>query len=213
MDELGQLYSDSRATFIELFRSLSESQFAIQVVATPEWTVKQLLGHLSGIVEDAVAGNMEGATTEPWTEAQVVRGDLKSTSELLDQWENLGAFVDQVLAVGSGSDRIVIDLTSHEHDVRGTLGLPGNRESAAMSFAQRLVLDSWLATCAELGLEPLMPTGDRFEQYRARMGRRSASQIEAMFSAAGSSQPRQHATAFAIFGPAVADIIEPASPS
>ena len=209
LDELGQLYCDGRTAFIELLRSLNADQMAMRVVATPEWTVKQVLGHLSGIVEDAVAGNMQGVTTEPWTAAQVERGETRSAEELLQQWENLGAVVDQVITMGSGTERIVIDLTSHEHDVRGALNLPGNRDSAAVRFAQRFVLDTWEAHCVEIGLEPVNPSGDQFELFRARMGRRSLAQIEAMFVAAESTQPSEHARAFAIFGPADVDIVEP----
>ena len=109
LDELGQLYCDGRTAFIELLRSLNADQMATRVVATPEWTVKQVLGHLSGIVEDAVAGNMQGVTTEPWTAAQVERGETRSAEELLQQWENLGAVVDQVITMGSGTERIVIE--------------------------------------------------------------------------------------------------------
>ena len=48
------------------------------VPATPQWTVHDVVAHLSGISEDATSGNMAGAPGDAWTAAQVERGAGRS---------------------------------------------------------------------------------------------------------------------------------------
>ena len=52
------------------------------VPACPEWSVRDLLGHLVGLTEDWVQGNLDGYGSNQWAQAQVDRWtgrDRKST--------------------------------------------------------------------------------------------------------------------------------------
>lgn len=67
----GELYAAGRQRVCELVGGLSENEAATPVPACPAWTVRDVLAHLAGVSADIVTGNLEGVTTEPWTQAQV----------------------------------------------------------------------------------------------------------------------------------------------
>ncbi len=78
--DLGQLYESARVRITGMLDGADDS---LNVAATPEWTVHDVIAHLSGVVEDALSGNLDGVTTDPWTAAQVERGRGTSTVQLL----------------------------------------------------------------------------------------------------------------------------------
>ena len=93
----------------------------LPVAATPGWTLHDLVAHLSGITDDALNGRLDGVATDAWTAAQVERGRLLSTIELLDRWRaQTPAFADRLDA--SGQWPAVFDLLSHEYDLRHAVG-------------------------------------------------------------------------------------------
>ncbi len=117
----------------ELFTGLSDEQWETVVPHCPQWTVRQTLAHLSGIVDDAINGNMEGVTTEPWTAAQVAKRADMSGSDILEEWNTYAPFVEARFSeVGLPMARAVFDQVTHEHDVRFALAQPGGRQSDAL---------------------------------------------------------------------------------
>ncbi|MBJ7385089.1 MAG: hypothetical protein JHC55_11450, partial [Mycolicibacterium sp.] len=110
------------------------------------------------------------------------------------------------------------DVTSHEHDIRGALGRPGERGSEAVRYSSDQVLtrlDTSLPLCVAVedadyrcgpDAEPeLRLSTTRFEALRWRTGRRSRSQILAMD---WSADPTPILADLCLFGPATADLIE-----
>ena len=92
--------------------------------ARPAWTARDVLSHVSGIPDDALAGRMEGAPGEAWTAAQVERNRDARVDELLDRWEQQASgFADVIESMGE--TRPPFDVHSHEHDLRQALGRPG----------------------------------------------------------------------------------------
>jgi hypothetical protein len=97
---------------------------------------------------------------------------------------------------GEVGHQAVADIASHEHDIRGALGLPGARNSIAvplaLAFAARnviaaahdrgLTLRVWATTDMPFGRSEADATlaGEPFELLRAMTGRRSVDQIRAM---------------------------------
>jgi hypothetical protein len=89
-----------------------------------------------------------------------------------------------------GRAELVIDVTSHEHDVRGAVGRPGHRDAPAVAYALESVVET-LAAWWPAGLPAVRLAGDSgawtlgagapaaslrasdFELLRAVMGRRS----------------------------------------
>ena len=106
----------------------------------------------------------------------------------------------------------MIDVASHEQDIRGAIGRPGARDNAAIRRVTPMLLD-WLAVPVRIGTEDGV-TGDdaelalsttRFEAFRWRMGRRSQAQLAAM---AWSADPAPVLADLTVFGPSPTDIIE-----
>jgi hypothetical protein len=112
----------------------------------------------------------------------------------------------------------VIDVVSHEHDIRGGVGRPGDRDSDAVHSSARTLVRSLeppapvvvrvdgdeVRVGPEEG-EPLVLTTTPFEALRFRMGRRSPAQMASMEWSGDPSAVLGH---LVVFGPAGTDVIE-----
>ena len=196
-DEIRGLYLDAASTCIAFCLTIEDEDWSRPVPSTPDWTVHDLLAHVSGVPDDVLHGRVEGLATEPWTASQVERNRDTPADELLARWEvQAEPFADAIQT--SGEIRPVFDCHCHEHDLRHALALPGNRDGALMTLAtERYVsaLDHPFAVSVEFSDgsvvrsagaqdDPTRPdvvlrgvTG--FEVFRSRLGRRSRSQVEA----------------------------------
>ena len=91
----------------------------------PEWTVRELLSHLTALPADVDAGRLDGAGTPPWTAAQVATRQGHSADELLAEWDkHAPALEAQLDDWGDFGWVVVWDITLHEDDMREALGLP-----------------------------------------------------------------------------------------
>ena len=175
---------------------------AVAVPACPEWSVRDVVSHLTGICADVLAGNVVGAATDEWTAAQVDARRSMALPEILAEWNDVGAklaaLVDDIPA--PYGHQIVADLAVHEHDIRGALGRPGARDSGAMQVGiEFLVSVIAQPEAAAAGLPPIdVRAGDRawvlgkdgdpigsltvepFQLFRSFTGRRSAAQIRGL---------------------------------
>lgn len=107
----------------------------------PDWTVREVLAHLAGIVDDAVHGNLAGVATEPWTRAQVAKRSRDTVPEILAEWAGLAPLFEAVLTEnGMRYAQPVFDIATHEHDLRTMLGVPGARTSAAVIIGATFLL-------------------------------------------------------------------------
>ena len=178
-----------------LLREAEPEQLALQVPACPDWTVKDLAAHAVGVAVDVAAGRVEGAGSDPWTAAQVEARREASLEDLLAEWQAVPvqealAGVDAMQAA-----QVVFDLTTHEHDLRGALGLPGERDSQGVEVGWEwattvlgqlrdgygegaivLTTSHGSTTCGSAAPTSGV-TADRFELFRAMTGRRSSEQV------------------------------------
>jgi uncharacterized protein (TIGR03083 family) len=121
---------------LELVRGLSAQQWELTVPHCPEWTVRQLLSHLTGVVDDAINGNMAGVATPEWTEAQVDKRANLPGPEIATEWETWAPFVDaRATEAGLALSQLLFDSATHEHDLRYALGQPGARDTDAVKIA------------------------------------------------------------------------------
>jgi uncharacterized protein (TIGR03083 family) len=216
--DLAGLYRDTRERLAGLLTGLDEPAFSAQVPACPRWAVRDVLAHLTAIPEDALAGRLTDVPDEEFTADQVARFADVPVTEMLERWSASGPRFEEIVQ----EFRIwpaVIDVASHEQDIRGALGLAGARECAAIRQATpRLV--SWLDLPVRLRIvtehrEYLAGAGEgepsltlsttEFELFRGRMGRRSVAQLAAMD---WSADPSAVLGQLAVFGPTTADIVE-----
>ena len=193
------MYTATRLRLTELFRSLTPEQLETRVPCTPDWTVLDVARHVVGVADDIGAGRIDGAATDPWTAVQVASRQGAGIDDVLAEWDEKGPAIEAVLdGAGRSAHRLVIDVVTHEQDVRGALDLPGGRDEPAVEWSlQQLVAASGYAI-SRAGLAPLrvcagtdewIVGGDgepaatlRAEPYellRALIGRRSHDQIRA----------------------------------
>ena len=112
----------------------------------------------------------------------------------------------------------VIDVASHEQDIRGALGQPGARDTEAIRqmggwllerlrtpVPVRVTVEDAEFLAGPEGEPVLGLTTTRFEAFRWRMGRRSRDQLAALDWSGDPAPVLDH---LVVFGPARTDIIE-----
>lgn len=225
-EDLGAAYRDTRLRITALVTAPGVD-LSTRVPATPDWTVKDVVAHLTGVCADILAGNLEGLTTEPWTAAQVAARRETALDELLDEWARSSAEIEPIVVMfpGRSGPQFVMDAATHEHDLRGALSKPGERDSAATAIGVEFAIGSWVRGVKRAGL-PLLAveagsrrwvtgegdahttlSGEPFELMRAATGRRSLEQIKALDWDAD-PEPYLATFAWGPFRPAAADIVE-----
>lgn len=127
--EQADAYETSRARIDALTRPLDEERLATNVPCCPKWSVKDLVGHLTGVLEDRLATRLPTGDFEHWTSAQVDRHRDEPIGVVLDTW---GA-----LAVEHNDDppsltSLSFDVVTHEHDAFQALGVPGVRDTLSV---------------------------------------------------------------------------------
>jgi len=224
-------YHEVRVGLMELLRSRSDAELDVIAPATPEWRVRDIVAHLAGVCDDITEGNMTGVASDEWTAAQVAKRADWATGRLLDDWDEHATFVEgQMNALGPGMGQMLFDAFTHEQDIRGALGEPGRRDSAAEAIAFDWIVTSMQAPAdaspddsrlrppihlvtdageADIYGAPGSATTlrvSRFEFLRSITGRRSRRQIEAL---GWDGAPRVDDLCVSdLFRPALVDIVE-----
>jgi uncharacterized protein (TIGR03083 family) len=215
--DVGVHYRTSRERFTALIRELTPEELNASVPACPGWSVRDVLGHVSGITDDAVNGRMKGIPDDAQTADQVERSRQLTVEALLDRWEQQAPDFQAVLtSVGPSLAPAAIDVAVHEQDVRGALGKPGSRYNATIAWALPMIVHGFERRLGKAGLSPvrvnvegeIMADGEtdgpvlritQFEAFRAFLGRRTLDEVAAYaWSTPPSSACLQQ---FFVFGP------------
>jgi uncharacterized protein (TIGR03083 family) len=213
-------YAEVRARLFEIADSLDGARAESPVPTCPEWTVRQVYAHLSGVVADVLVLNVEGAATDPWTAEQVAARNTMSFADIVAEWRESSAAFDAALeSLGEHGDvRLVADVWTHEQDVRTALDQPGGRDGIAFEFVRDALaamlgnqLDArglgairWIDENGRervLGTNPVGVTlhTSEYAFCRARLGRRSRDQIRNL---GWDVDAEPWLDAFIVFGPA-----------
>jgi len=129
--DLAQLYRDTRERLTSLVAGLDEQALATPVPACPGWQVQDVVAHLAAIVEDALAGRLTGPPSEEETAVQVARYKGRPMPQTLEGWTAGAPRFEEVISAFD-IPPAVIDVASHEQDIRGALGRPGARDCPAI---------------------------------------------------------------------------------
>lgn len=188
-----QYYRQSHQEICTLVTSEDEH---LPVPACPDWTLHDLLAHLTGAMQDFINRNTDGAPGPDWTAAHVARFRDTDLASIKLAWQeaidNAGAVFRHL------GGRLLPDVATHELDVRGALGNTEARDTDRLRTATEMLI-SWgdahyrnvSMPAIELrfdGKSYAIGEGDPqavistslFEASRVLTGRRSEAQIRAL---------------------------------
>jgi uncharacterized protein (TIGR03083 family) len=138
---LVDVYHASRTRMIAQAANLTENQQAVQVPATPLWTVADVYRHLTGVASDVLTGRLEGGGTPEWTAHQVSTRADRGLAEICAEWEDNAPKFEQIIhESGFTMARPCLDVWSHEQDIRGALGLDPDPSDRAIPTLVATVL-------------------------------------------------------------------------
>jgi uncharacterized protein (TIGR03083 family) len=215
--DLSWLYRDTRERLVLLLSELDGAALATRVPGCPAWSVREVVAHLTAVSQDVLAGRLTRIATEREIAAQVARFKDHDLAGILAAWDEVVSQFERLVGT-LGAWPAVVDIASHEHDIRGAVGRPGARDAevvwqSAGWLLTRLrppvplrvaVEDAEFRAGPDNGTE-LRLTTSRFEAFRWRMGRRSRAQLAGLDWSGVPAPLLDHLT---MFGPAARDIIE-----
>lgn len=164
MTDVGALYGQSRERVTQLLSGVSDEEAKAPVPTCPNWSVHDVLAHLSGVCADVLSGNVGGVASDPWTAAQVDARRDKRVAEILTEWNELAPQVESFANnfPGRVGEQFVTDGVTHEHDIRLALGRPGARDGEAVLVGADFIVMGLGAALRAHGLGPLeVRAGDR----------------------------------------------------
>jgi uncharacterized protein (TIGR03083 family) len=222
-EEQTEAYRASHERIDELVRTLTPEQLATVVTCCPLWSVKDLVGHLTGVLEDRRDSNMPTGSFGDWTAAQVARHRDDPIGAVLESWNAaLAADVTGPPSMASLS----FDAVTHEFDLYQALGLPGDRttDSVRIGAERSLARMSSMLTeggapgvtvttedgtsLAEGGAPPVDLDTSRYALMRMTTGRMSRRQAEALGWGSDPSPVLDSLYTDGFFVPQPVDIIE-----
>ncbi len=194
--DVGLAYRDLRERVTTLLAGLEADDWDRIVPHCPDWTVRQTLAHMSGVIDDAINQNMNGVATAPWTQAHLDKRAGRSGPEIIDEWTTNARFVEAVATKrGMAHSQLLFDAATHEHDLRHALGVPGARDSTAVAVGLgfvvgvlagraggtpvRVIVDDAELTGNAATTTPTL-TASAFDVIRSFGSRRSRDQVEAL---------------------------------
>ncbi|MDQ3952696.1 MAG: maleylpyruvate isomerase family mycothiol-dependent enzyme [Actinomycetota bacterium] len=151
MADLAEIYDATRSELAELVSGLPDEDLERPVPATPGWSIRDVVAHLTGVVRCIAAGDFPReffvaigseaaiAVLNEWTDRQVVSRREPPVRELLDEWERSTASIAPMIrgdvpwpedVVPFAGHVLTTDVAVHQQDVYGALGLVKDRDAA-----------------------------------------------------------------------------------
>ena len=191
--DVGGAYRRVRERVSALLAPLDRDGWEQRVPHCPEWTIRETVAHLVGVVDDGVNGNLSGVGTDAWTKVQVEKRAHIAGPQLLDDWNTYGPLMEARLSeVGLALAQAIFDVATHEHDLRFAINTPGFRDSDAVWVAIHFVR-THIAATSDLamtldGLEvvpsshspQLRLTSSAFDAMRVFASRRTKPEIRSL---------------------------------
>jgi uncharacterized protein (TIGR03083 family) len=154
MADLAAVYDETRQRISAVVTSLDDAALNTPAPATPGWTVRDLVAHLTGDLAALLASDLpatffsnlgdadEQAKLNVWTEQMVQERRGRSIAEVVDEWATLTPKAWSMLSSSGDkallgfADRILTtDVAVHEQDIYGALDIVRERECAALRIA------------------------------------------------------------------------------
>ncbi len=160
-DPVTEAYVETYERFSSWVETLDEELLSAPVVACPGWSVKDLVGHVTGVAVD-LHDEWAGVALSDSTARQVEERRDKSIAEVLEEWSAaVPPLVELLEQAGSGLTAVTIDVWTHEQDARNAVGQSGGRDGLGLAMALKAAIASDQAIQA-VGLPPMqITTGDK----------------------------------------------------
>ncbi|MGZ4188624.1 MAG: maleylpyruvate isomerase family mycothiol-dependent enzyme [Actinomycetota bacterium] len=174
MVDLAGAYHDARMTMSALARDADDSARSTHVPACPDWTVRDLIVHVTSIATALSAGELppDVNLTQVWdADMSRVREDWIASAlgarretpleDVLAEWDTSGALVESMLRgeqpFPEGSPPlvewiIVTDIGVHLQDLNGALGTQVNHDALASGLALRSYVEGMRMRATHEGL-------------------------------------------------------------
>ncbi len=201
--DTGDVYLRTKGTFVATIAALDAGQLEHAVPATPDWRVRDVLAHVTGLTAELNAQRFpdpadEGAVA--WAARIVADRNDRAVADLVDEWDREApTFAGGLRLFGyEFGSHFVGDLHAHHQDVRQALGLPRDDDPLTVAVSldhylgflgERLSALGWGEVTAATGGEILLVgagplrarvEAEPFELLRALSARRSLDQIRAL---------------------------------
>ena len=213
-----ELYAEAQERIVHLVRDLTDEQTGRTVPGTPQWTVHDLIAHLTGTPSDIVSGRLTSIPSPDDTARQVAERKDATIADMLEEWAGNTPPILELARAGVIPAPLAIDAVTHEQDLRGALHAAHLDDDAALRFAVTGYTFGLSRRIKAAGLPALRlrdpargfdaTAGDgepaatvrasEFELFRALAGRRSRAQVE-RFDWTG--DPTPYLDVLCVFGP------------
>lgn len=151
MADIAEVWATTRKELAGFVSSLSAEDVERPVPATPGWSIRDVVAHMTGVLECidrgdfpveffvAIGSEQGVAVLNEWTDGQVVARDDRPVEVLLAEWESAAEAVMPMLrgdvpwpdgVVPFAGHVLTTDIAVHQQDVYGALGLVRDRDSA-----------------------------------------------------------------------------------
>lgn len=151
MADLAEIYAFTQKELGKFVSGLSKKDLDRSVPATPEWSIRDVIAHLTGAAELMAARDFPSefffangaehgvAALNEWTERHVRERRGRPLQDVLNEWETVTATIAPMLrgdvpwadeVVPFGGHVMVRDLATHQQDIYGALGVERDRDGA-----------------------------------------------------------------------------------
>jgi len=162
---LADEYRAARQRTSAIAGELDDDQAALLVPACPDWTVADLLAHVTGLASDLGSGRRPEGDTQAWVDAQVADRRGRTPADIAAEWGDAApAFEEMIAAKPHRWWGLVYDELVHEHDLRGAVGRPGERDGESVQVAVTLGMRLVEADLAKHGLPAFRLVADGTER-------------------------------------------------
>lgn len=157
--EMLQAYLDGAARLISLARAVGEADADTVVPATPAWTVRNVVAHLTSVAHISANRLSWGEDVQATIDREVAARADHTVEEITNEWEALFVPLGQKFA-DRPSGALVVDVVTHEHDVRAALGTAYHDHTAGLGEALSAMVGwvRYLGLVGEQGLLLRTPT-------------------------------------------------------
>lgn len=170
VSEIAIGYRTTRERLSDFVRLLGDEELYRTVPACPAWDVHDVIAHMSGVQELLTAGEHPTGETQDWIDAIVAARRDVPVGELLDRWADCERGTSAL--IDGGVQVLIVDVVSHEHDIRNAVGLPGARQVPEVPAAVEVMLSNLSGLIDGAGLGALaVDTGTaRWTSHDAPIG-------------------------------------------